>query len=98
MNHLTPDEVELKGDWKVQPDGTVRGDETCQRINWLIATQLEKMKVSPKEGGWRILYRDPKDGRYWEKTFDQSEMHGGGPPSLHQVTDSYAIDHYDLAD
>jgi len=28
------------------------------------------------------LYRDPDDGRYWERTYPQSELHGGGPPEL----------------
>ena len=59
-------------------DGRVRGDATCERIEWLVSGYLEKIASSD----WETLFRDPSDVRYWEKTYLQSEMHGGGPPSL----------------
>ena len=77
MMKLKPDETELLCKWVVA-DGKVTGDETCERIQSLTSQYLEKVAG----GGWEILYRDPNDGRYWELTYPQSEMHGGGPPRL----------------
>ena len=51
---------------------------------------------SPKWRGWETLYRDPDDGRYWERTFPQSGSDGGGPPQLRFLTDYEAKDKYDF--
>ncbi len=77
MMKLKPDETDLLCRWMVA-DGKVTGDETCERIQLLISQYLEKVAG----GGWEILYRDPDDGRHWELTYPQGEMHGGGPPRL----------------
>jgi immunity protein 27 of polymorphic toxin system len=37
-------------------------------------------------GCWSKLYLDPVDGGYWELTYPQSEMHGGGPPQLVHIS------------
>jgi len=74
---LSSTETELIGRWEML-DGRVRGDATCERIEWLTSSYLEKIVSS----NWETLFRDTGDGRYWEKTYLQSEMHGGGPPSL----------------
>jgi hypothetical protein len=42
--------------------------------------------VGPESGARETLYRAPDDGRYWEWTYPQSEMHGGGPPQLKYLT------------
>jgi Immunity protein 27 len=76
---LLPTETEPIGKWEMV-DGRVRGDGTCERIEWLTSRSLEKIAASG--GGWEILFRDPEDGRYWERTYLHGEMHGGGPPSL----------------
>src|ERR1700723_3459159 len=44
------------------------------------------MKIAESTSGWEALYRDPSDGRYWERTYPQSETHGGGPPQLSTIT------------
>ncbi len=76
---LRPEETELVGHWKLI-DGRMTADSTCERIQRLVSDSLEE--VASDESGWSILYRDPVDGRYWELTYPQSHMHGGGPPSL----------------
>jgi Immunity protein 27 len=76
---LAPTETELIGRWEMV-DGRVRGDTTCQRIEWLTSSYLEK--ITACGGGWETLFRDPDDGRYWERRYPMGEMQGGGPPSL----------------
>lgn len=77
--HLLPTEAELTGHWVLQGKAVI-GDATCLRIEWLINGRLDR--VAGAGGGWEQLYQDPADGRYWELTYPQSHMHGGGPPSL----------------
>ena len=78
---LNSDETELIGKWIA--DGVqVRADPTCERIQWLTSRHLQKVTISKQWGAWETLFRDPDDGRYWEQTYPQSHMHGGGPPTL----------------
>jgi hypothetical protein len=81
---LEPTETDLIGSWVLGEDRRMRADETCQRIEWLIRHRLERVAVGAH--GWEVLFRDPRDGRFWERTFPQGEMHGGGPPRLTLVT------------
>ncbi|HEX8129177.1 MAG TPA: Imm27 family immunity protein [Pyrinomonadaceae bacterium] len=74
---LRPHETDLLGRWIVV-DGKVVGDANTERIEKLTKEYLEKVAG----GGWDTLYRDPKDGRYWELIYPESHMHGGGPPRL----------------
>jgi hypothetical protein len=37
-------------------------------------------------GGWDVLYRDPRDGRFWELTYPHGDVQGGGPPRLHLLS------------
>jgi hypothetical protein len=60
----------------------VRADDTCKRIDWLVNEALEEVAVSPEWGTWEVLYRDPSDGRYWERTYPEGNMQGRGPPRL----------------
>jgi hypothetical protein len=84
---LGSDERELVGQWIA--DGVrVAADDTCKRIEWLVAQRLEQ--VATGADGWDVLFRDPRDGRLWERTFPQSEMHGGGPLSLTLIAPSAA--------
>jgi hypothetical protein len=76
---LRPDEVSLDGKWE-RVDGKVRGDAVTERIHALVKGTL--IKVGTDASGWDTLYRDPQDGRYWELTYPQSSMQGGGPPRL----------------
>jgi len=78
---LKASETDLVGKW-ITVYGRVRGDHVCERIEWLTAQHLRKIAVSKNWGGWETLFQDPDDGRYWERTYQQSELHGGGPPRL----------------
>ncbi len=83
MTELAPDESDLRGDWLVQKDRSVVADATEQRIEWLTKQKLQR--IARDSSGWETLYRDPRDGRLWELTYPQSEMHGGGSRRLHVV-------------
>jgi hypothetical protein len=79
---LQPHEAELIGKW-TNENNEMRGDSTCQRIEHLIAgNHLTQIAVSKQWGAWETLFRDPNDGRYWERTYPQGELQGGGPPRL----------------
>ncbi len=95
MTKLQPNEQILTGAWSTA-DGQARGDTVCERIAWLLAHHLHKIADSPQSGAWETLYRDPDDGRYWERTYPQSEMHGGGPPQLKSIAAGEARKKYQL--
>lgn len=78
---LEPHETSLVGKW-IEESDHVRGDSTCERIQWLTSKYLRKIAISKTWGAWETLFQDHVDGRYWEQTYPQSEMHGGGPPTL----------------
>jgi hypothetical protein len=77
---LSPDESELVGEWLRQGDQVLE-DSVAARIRWLTERHLEQVAMSAY-GAWETLYRDPNDGRYWERTYPHSDWHGGGPPCL----------------
>jgi len=92
---IGPLERDIVGTWILER-GTVRADEVCVRIEKLVNEYLVKVATSAVWGDWQVLYRDPGDGRYWEKTFPQSEMAGGGPPSLTLIDIAKAQERYSL--
>ena len=49
-------------------------DAVCLRIEHLTTKVFEPLAVS--SDGWDALYRDPADGRLWERTYPSSELHG----------------------
>jgi len=91
MEPLKPDENDLIGKW-IKVDGHVDGDDTDKRIDWLTSGILEKLAIA--DGGWATLFRDNSDGRYWERTYPQGEMHGGGPPRLTCISETEARKKY----
>jgi hypothetical protein len=94
MNELEPNESVLTGQWVMEGNRVV-ADETCQRIEWLVTSRLERLE---KDGsGWETLYRNPRDGRLWEHTYPQGAMHGGGPPELHVISSDVAAGKYGIA-
>jgi hypothetical protein len=94
MDELRSDETRLVGTWKVQ-DGRLQADDVARRINSLVANVLRKRAASPD--GWTVLYQDPGDGRFWELTYPQSEMDGGGPPELREIASQEVAKKYSFA-
>lgn len=92
---LQPHEMELVGKW-LADGGTVHGNAICERIEWLIKNQLREITFSPQYGEWETLFQDPEDGRFWERTYPQGEMHGGGPPALRCLSRADALKKYDF--
>ena len=80
---ITPDEIIISGKW-FKSENEVIKDENCKRIEYLTDHYLVKIDTDPN--GWDILYRDPTNGRLWLKTYPSSEMHGGGPPQLKEIS------------
>jgi hypothetical protein len=76
-------EIVITGNWILQ-GGRPVADEVCKRIDTLTKTYL--VKVGQDASGWNTLYLDPTDGRYWELIYPQSELHGGGPPELRNLS------------
>jgi hypothetical protein len=91
--HLKADEKSVAGEW-IYRDGRMAGDLSCERIEWLIHNHLQKVADSLRNGAWETLYRDPDDGRYWERTYPRSEMHGGGPPKIQTINSDEIRDKY----
>lgn len=96
MDKLAPDEIELVGRW-IESDGKMRGDAVCDRIDGLTGGILDVIQDHPKDGGWRRLFRDTADGRFWERYYPQGEMHGGGPPALRLISDREVASEYNFS-
>lgn len=95
MNKLIPQETSLIGKWDFDGQNIV-ADQACERIKWLTKSVLEEIAVSKQYGGWETLIRDREDGRYWERTYPQGELQGGGPPALTYISEKEARKKYDL--
>jgi hypothetical protein len=93
---LRPEETDLVGKWRKDGNRVV-ADEVELRIGELIAHELKKIAVNPDSEGWEVLFRDPHDGRYWELTYPQGEMHGGGPRRLTGLSPTAAFAKYRLS-
>lgn len=62
------------------------------RILWLVSRRLTH--CGTYDGGWEQLYRDPRDGRYWELTFPHGSLHGGGARQLRALPPEVARTKY----
>lgn len=92
---LRSSETELVGSWTQAKDNIVK-DQTCNRIEFLTTTCLDLVGTSPD--GWDKLYIDRGDGRYWELIFPNSDAHGGGPPTLRNLSIFQVREKYELGD
>ncbi len=92
--NIRSSETQITGHWH-EEGGGVHGDAACERIHWLTRKHLEK--IATTDGGWTTLYRDPGDGRLWERTFPHGDWHGGGPPALRVISEVEAHEKYGIA-
>ncbi|MGA2219301.1 MAG: Imm27 family immunity protein [Terracidiphilus sp.] len=76
---IAPNETGIIGSW-IMVKGQMTEDDACRRINSLLAADLQY--VATTNDGWEKLYRDKRDGRYWELTYPNGETQGGGPQAL----------------
>lgn len=80
---IHPTETLITGKW-ISSNEPAAEDETCERINELLRSHLRQ--IGHDASGWDVLYRDPDDERFWELTYPESELHGGGPAQLRCLT------------
>jgi hypothetical protein len=90
MDDHFPDE--FVGKWVFDESGRIVGDENENRIRDL--TDHRFVRVAAREAGWTILFLDPLTGSYWELTFPQSDLHGGGPRKLSRLAAEQAKELY----
>jgi hypothetical protein len=79
MKNIKPNETSIIGH-NIFAQGKIIGDGASQRIFDLVANYL--IKLGHDQSGWDTLYKDPNDSRFWELIYPESELQGGGPPSL----------------
>jgi hypothetical protein len=80
---LRPDESRLVGAGVSSSVGFT-ADLTVRRIEDLVAHHLQF--IGTDRTGWDKLYLDRSDERLWEMTYPESQMHGGGPPTLSVIS------------
>lgn len=84
---LRAGETELVGMW-LDLGMKVTGDAVTDRVEWLTAERLEKLAENGDE--LAELYRDPRDGRLWEKILPFA----GGPPTLRCIPPTTAVERF----
>jgi hypothetical protein len=84
----------LAGYWIDLGSGMVR-DAGWERIDWLVNNRLELLAKAAS--GPDALYRDPRDGRLWEKVHPAPHLKDGGPPQLQVITAEEAKRKYGAA-
>lgn len=92
---IEPFESLLVGQW-FSRDGRINADEVCDRIDKLVGSYL--VEIGRDSSGWSVLYRDPNDGRLWERDYPEGKLQGGGPPRLRSIPISEAHDKYQLSE
>lgn len=75
-------------------NGKIELDKTGKRIEFLIRNDL--IKIDSDSSGWFILYQDKNDKRYWELSYPNSDIQGGGNPVLKNVNYEDIIDRYKI--
>ncbi|MDB5407069.1 MAG: hypothetical protein JWL84_1981 [Rhodospirillales bacterium] len=70
---------ELRDVW-VESGAEVAAEGDSATINDWLATKLEKIQTDTS--GWLILYRNRESGEFWEMSYPDGHMHGGGPRLL----------------
>ena len=90
---IKKNETVLQGKWK-KVDGKLVADDVSLRIMHLIEKCLQE--IVSDVSGWCKLYIDPSDGRFWELVYLGSESHGGGAPTLLNISKKNAEKKYKI--
>lgn len=93
MTKLKKEEILLKGAL-IKHLNSIEYDDVSNRIFSLVENYLIEVEVDCS--GWYKLFKDPRDGRYWEYFFSNSELQGGGAPTLKYLLKEEAITKYNL--
>lgn len=93
MTKIEKGEILLKGAI-INHLNSIEYDDVSNRIFSLVENYLVEVKVD--SSGWNRLFKDPRDGRYWELSFPNSELQGGGGPTLQYLLKEEAIVKYNL--
>ena len=83
---LLSSETKIIGAW-IEHGSKVISDKATNRIHWLIENSFDEIAKL----NWEIIYKDNTDGRYWLLSYPQSEMHGGGPPSIECISKEQVV-------
>ena len=88
---INQNEIEIQGSWQLI-GSSIKADSISERIELLITQYL--IELAKDESGWYTLFQDPEDNRYWELSYPESELHGGGAPCLKCLLESEAREKY----
>lgn len=80
---IEPSENEITGKW-IMIGGVLSEDENCSRIHKLINNCLNK--IAESSDGWEVLYIQNDMKRYWELSYPEAHLEGGGPPKLVNIS------------
>lgn len=69
----------ITGKWIKEGKNIIK-DSNCALIKKKLTNDLIKVAISID--GWDILFKGRNFDLYWELTYPQSELHGGGPARL----------------
>ncbi|WP_425265694.1 Imm27 family immunity protein [Terrihabitans rhizophilus] len=69
-------------------NGRVCAEGDSAEISALLKGSL--VHVAYADGGWRSLYQHRGTNRFWELTYPNSHMHGGGPRRLRELELAHA--------
>lgn len=84
MNKLQTHEVKLQATLK-HNGFEMQNDAIGERIQFLISNYL--IEIATDSSGWFKLFRDPTDNRYWELSYPESELQGGGAALLVYISE-----------
>lgn len=93
MMKLNANEIELRGNWLFSESSMI-ANKVSKRIEMLIKDYL--IEIASDDSGWGKLFLDPDDKRYWELTYQNGELHGGGTPLLKNINKAEARKKYKL--
>jgi hypothetical protein len=72
--------------------GTLEGGRFAPNPDARVIAEMLRSWLSPiaeRDGGWSRLFRD-QDGAFWELTYPNSELQGGGPRRLELLSEEAA--------